>query len=369
MENLFNFKSIIASENDLSKAIKKITEGDIRTYCNLKDFFLYRFPLIPNSTKSHYKLLTFNTMKQLADKDGNAYAKAFTGWMFWTGIGTEYNDELAKIYINNSAKEHNPVGLVELGILSLIDGVEDKSNHYRALNYFEEAMQSQTNGYAALMLGVLNDIDTARSDDAIKYLQKALSLEISAAAVELANIMRGLGKLEDAYLLYSNTPNNPTSFLELGILHIGLDPDVIKIDYVKSFQCLLIAQALGQPFATFYISKFSNGNSSELSKLSSNIELTFSNLISEYESAQFEIPKTAQDIFNEMDNQFKQLRNLNITPQMLKSTMSINEFVDFSIYQCLLSSRFKDNMQVSIEEINYQYIIEQGFNKQAIKEL
>ncbi len=369
MENLFNFKSFIASENDLIKAIQKIADGDIQTYCNLKEFFLYRFPLIPNSTKSHYKQLTFNTMKQMADKDGNDYAQAFTGWMFWTGIGTDYNDEIAKIYINNSAKEHNPVGLVELGILTLINGFEDKANHYKALNYFEEAMQNQKNGYAALMLGVFNDIDTARSSDAIKYLQKALSLEISAAAVELANIMRGLGKLEEAHLLYSNAPNNPTSFLELGILYIGLAPDIIKIDYVKSLQCLLIAQALGQPFATFYISKFKKGNSSELSKLSSDIEFTFNNLVTEYESAQFEIPKTAQDIFNKIDNQFEQLRNLNITQHMLKSTMSINELVDFSIYQCLLSSCFKDNMQVSIEEVNYQYIIEQGFNKQAIKEL
>ncbi len=32
MENIFNYKSFITNENDISKAIKKITEGDIQTY-------------------------------------------------------------------------------------------------------------------------------------------------------------------------------------------------------------------------------------------------------------------------------------------------------------------------------------------------
>lgn len=369
MENLFNYKSFITNESDLSQAIKKIADGDIQTYCNLKDFFLYRFPLIPISTKDKFKQLTFDTLKQMVDKDNNAFAKSFIGWMYWTGTGIDLNDELAKIYINQSAKEHNSAGLVELGILYAIGGIEGKPNHYTALNYFEEAMQNQENGYAALMLGVLNAIDNNRSDNSIKHLQKALSLEITTAAVELANIMRGLGKLKDAYQLYSITTYNPTSLLQLGILLLGLVPDIINIDYVKSFQCFLIAQALGHPYAAFYISKFKHGNSSELSILSNEIEMTFNNLITVYESSPFEIPKTAQDIFHEMKNQFEKLKDLNITQSMIKTTMSINDFVNFSAHQCVLSSTFIENMQVSIEENNFQYLIEQGYNKEIIQYL
>ncbi len=368
MENLFNYKSFIASENDLSQAINKISDGDIPTYCRLKDYFLYRFPLIQLTIKAQYKQYVFNEMKQLADKGDNAYAKAFVGWMFWTGTGVDNNDELAKIYINKSAKEHNPIGLVELGIQYLLGSIEGKPNYYIALNYFEEAMQNQANGYAALMLGILKAIDSRRSGDSIKYLQKALSCDISAAAVELANIIWGV-KIEDAYQLYATTPHNPSSLLNIGLFLLGLKPDIISIDYVKSFKCFLIAQALGHPFAAHYISKFKNSNSSDLSILSCEIETVFDNLIIEYESSQLEVPKTAQDIFNEMNKQFEELTSLDITNSMLKTTMSINDIVNFSIYQCLLSSNFIDHMQVSIEEESNQYLIEHRYNKEITRYL
>lgn len=194
-------------------------------------------------------------------------------------------------------------------------------------------------------------------------------MNITAAAVELANIMRGLGKFENAYHYYSITAYNPSSLLQLGILFLGLVPDIINIEYVKSFQCFLIAQALGHPYATFYISKFKNGNLPDLSMLSTEIEMNFNNLITAYESTQFEIPKTAQDIFHEMRQQFEKLKNLNIAQSMIKTTMSISDFVNFSSYQCVLSSNCINNMQVSIEEHNFQYLIEQGFNKQAMQQI
>ncbi len=305
----------------------------------------------------------------MADNDHNAYAKSFIGWMYWTGTGVGYNDELAKIYINQSAKEHNPVGIVELGILYLIGSIEGKPNHYTALNYFEEAMQNQTNGYAALMLGILNAIDTNRSNDSIKYLQKALSLEISAAAVELANIMRGLGKLKDAYQLYSRTSHNPTSLFQLGLLFYGFDPAVISIDYVKSFQCFLTAQALGHPYAEFYISHYKNSSSSILADLSSEIETKFLALINEHESSNSEASKTAQDIFKEIRSKFEELQDLKITKSTLNSRMSVDAFVNFSYYQCVLSSNLISNLQVSIEEDNFRYLLEQGYNKEVLKYL
>lgn len=367
MENLFNNKSFITNESELSHAIKKIADGDIQAYCNLKDFFLYRFPLIPLWIKNKYRKFTFETMKDIADKSDNTFAKAFVGWMLWSGTGAKQNDELAKIYINNSAKEHNPIGLVELGLLHLVGSIEGKPNRYTAVNLFEEAFQDKSNGYAALALGILNDID-GRTSSAITYLQKALSLEISDAAAQLASIYLLKSKYEDAFQLYSSTPHIPTSIFNLGFIFYGIAPDRVKSDYVRSFQCFLIAQALGHPYAEFYISHYKKSPSIALNALSSEIAINFNTLINDYESSTSEITKTMQDIFNEMKSKFESLQNLNITKSMLNSRMSIDDFVNFCYYQCVLSSKLICNLQVSTEENKFQLMIDM-YNQEIFKSI
>ncbi len=359
MENLFNNKSIITNESDLSQIIKKITEGDIKTYCDLKNFFLYRFPLIPLTVKEQYKQYAFDEMKRLADKEDNGFAKAFTGWMLWTGIGTRQNDELAKIYFNNSAKEHNPVGLVELGICHLIGCINGKPDRYSAVNLFEEAVQVKSNGYAALLLGILNEYDN-NNTKAINYLKTALSMEISDAASQLGTLYIMYNKSNepkgDANLLFSITMNIPASVCTMGYELYGKDPT--SSEYIKAFQCFLLAQALDHPFAQFYISRYKRSSSSGVATLCSEIEVMFNRLVNEYEQSKSGIPKTAQDIFNEMNNKFDDLASLNITKPMVTSNMTIDDLVNFVYYLCELSSNLKNNLQISTEEKFYRFIVE-----------
>lgn len=75
------------------------------------------------------------------------------------------------------------------------------------------------------------------------------------------------------------TPHNPAFLLKLGILLLGLEPGIVSIDYIKSFQCFLVAQMLGHPFAACWMSKFTDANFSALSMLSSEIVMSFNGLI------------------------------------------------------------------------------------------
>ncbi len=365
MLDFLDKKSIIANDTDLNNMVNDVINGDIKSYCDLKDYFLLRFPLINSDIKTHHKKLAFNTFQNAADSINNPYSQSFIGWLYWTGLCGDINDSLAIEYFSKAAKQQNAIGLTELGLVNTIIGINNKPDIYTALNLFEDAShRSEATGYIDMILGLYEELYKGDYNITIHYLKKALAKEIGAAASELANIYLLKGSQDDSYELYASTPYHFISAFNLALFFYGDRAKcTINEDQVKAFQCFLVAKATGYPLADWYLSFYKNSPVAKTGNLFTKIEKHFMESVSFKESSNDPNFSTPNDIFKTMKDDFEELYSQKINRGSLGIEFSIDHYVDYCYNHCLLSSILVKNLQLSISEKLSYSIINSQFNK------
>ncbi len=371
MLDFLDKKSIITNDTDLNKMVNDVINGDIKSYCDLKDYFLSRFPLVNSDIKTHHKKFGFNTFKNAADFINNPYAQSFLGWLYWTGLCGDINDSLAIEYFTKSAKQQNVMGLTELGLVHSIVGINNKQDQYAAVNLFEEAShRSDGTAYTDFILGLYQELHKGDYNITIHYLKKALAKEISAAAPELANIYLLKGSQDDSFELYASTPYDFISAFNLALFYYGdRTKSVIKEDHIKAFQCFLVAKVTGYPLADWYLSFYRNSSLPNTRNLFTKIEKQFMESVSHKESINDLCHTTPNDIFKAMKDDFDELHSQKINRDSLGIDYSLDHYVNYCYYHCLLSSILVRNLQLSISEKIYISVIDNQFNKALLEVL
>ena len=365
MLDFLDKKSLITNDTDLNKMVNEVINGDIKSYCDLKDYFLSRFPLVNSDIKTHHKKLAFSALQNAADSINNPYAQSFLGWFYWTGLCCDINDSIAIEYFSKAAKQQNAAGLTELGLVHSIVGVNNKQDQYAAVNLFEEASHlCEATAYTDLILGLYQELHKGDYNITIHYLKKALAKEITAAAPELANIYLLKGFQDDSFKLYASTPYHLISAFNLALFYYGdRAKSSIKEDQIKAFQCFLVAKAIGYPLADWYLSFYRNSSIPNIGNLFTKIENQFMESVSYKESINDLGLTTPNDIFKTMPEDFEELYSQKIDRGSLGIHLSIDNYVDYCYNHCFLSSIFVRNLQLSISEKIYYSMIDIKFNK------
>ncbi len=350
--DIFNTKAEIANVDDLLNMANNLLNGSVPAYCNLKMYFVCKFPLVPKAIKDKHASIIYTQMKEQADTYQNSFAQAMLGWMLWSGTGTSINKNHAIDYITKSANMNNSTGIIEKGFLEWITA--KKEYERRSVNkLFEKALElSNTNGYAQHALGLYHAIQLKNTMTAIKYFTNAVNQKCLISMPNLAYLLYKRAMLKEACELYALTSYNPVSSFYLAVF--SSIPQVInfKLDYVKALKYYLIAMASGYPVAQLTIDQFKYCKVTAFGEAVARIEQNFISIVKQHEQSEHHVLLTPDDIFSKMKNEFDAISKIKITADSLgrNPETQLYDHINLSYALCLLSSNYNKNLLINLDE-------------------
>ncbi len=352
-DDIFDKKAEIANENDLLEVADRVLNGNIPAYCNLKMYFICKFPLVSKVIKDKHTLTIFTLMKEQADIYQNPFAQAMLGWMFWSGTGASINKNHAIDYISKSSDKNNPVGLVEKGFIEWITA--KKEYEKRSVNkLFVKALElSSSNGYAQHALGLYHAIQLKDNMTAIKHFTNAVTEKCLISTPNLAYLLYKKTMTKEAFDLYKLTSYYPVSAFHLAVF-LSI-PQVInsKLDYVKALKYYLIAMVSGYPVAQLTIDLFKNCKVKAFGEAVAHIEQNFISIVNLHEQSETNVLLTPADIFSKLKNEFDAISNIKITSDTLgrNPETQLYDHINMSYALCILSSNNNKNLSINIDEL------------------
>ena len=183
-------------ESPLDKSIRQAKEGSIEDQMSLGYMYLYGTNGVEADTKKAFQYY------EMAAEQNDPIAVNNLGSLYFSGIGTKKNVDMALSLFSKAADLGNDNAALNLAFILLTGGVKDPARNQRAFELFEKAQKSG-NKIAEFMLGYAyykGFVVQPNYQEAYKLIKDAANgkSQIDEAQLQLANLYaEGIGTVQD----------------------------------------------------------------------------------------------------------------------------------------------------------------------------